>query len=66
MHRLQAVAGIRQRAVHDGRERVSEVALLQRVAQHDLVDFGRLFGRKLSFSHKSKSFKSFPAVSQGF
>ena len=51
MHRLQAVAGVRQRAVHDGRERISEVALLERVAQHDLVDFGRLFRRNQSFSH---------------
>jgi len=50
--------------VHDGRERVSEVALFQRVAQHDLVDFRRLFWRYLSFSHKSKSFKSFPTVFQ--
>ena len=37
MHRLQAVAGVRQRAMHDGRERVGEIALLERVAQHDLV-----------------------------
>ena len=45
MHRLQAVAGIRQRAMHDGRERVSEIALFQRIAQHDLVNFGRFFRR---------------------
>ena len=50
VHRLQAVAGVRQRAVHDGRERVGEIALLQRVAQHDLVDLGR-FRRNQSFSH---------------
>ncbi len=45
MHRLQAVAGIRQRAVHNGRERVSEIALFQRIAQRDVVDFRRLFWR---------------------
>ena len=45
VHRLQAVAGVRQRAVHDGRERVGEIALFQRIAQRDLVDFGRLFRR---------------------
>ena len=50
MHRLQAVAGVRQRAVHDGRERVSEIALFQRIAQHHLVDFRRL-RRNQSFSH---------------
>ena len=33
MHRLQPVARIRQRAVHDGRERVGEIALFQRLAQ---------------------------------
>ena len=45
MHRLQAVAGIRQCAVHDGRERISEIALLERIAQHDLMDLSRLFRR---------------------
>ena len=45
MHRLQPVAGVRQRAVHDGRQRVSEIALFQRIAQHDLVNFGRFFRR---------------------
>ena len=51
MHRLQPVAGIRQRAVHDGRERVSEITLFERVAQHDFVDLGRFFRRNQSFSH---------------
>ena len=49
MHRLQAVAGIRQRAVHDGRERIGEIALLERVAQRDLVDFRRLSGGTVVF-----------------
>ena len=31
MDRLQAVAGVRQRPVHDGRERVGEIALLERL-----------------------------------
>ena len=50
MHRLQAVARIRQRAVHDGRERVGEIALFQRLAQLNLVNFRR-FRRNQSFSH---------------
>ena len=33
VHRLQPVAHIGQRPVHDGRERVGEIALLERVAQ---------------------------------
>ena len=45
VHRLQPVAGVRQRAMHDGRERIGEIALFQRIAQHDLVDFGRFFRR---------------------
>ena len=48
--RLQSIARIRQRPVHDRRKRVSEIALLQRIAQHDLVDFGRL-RRNQCFSH---------------
>ena len=38
VHRLEPVARIRQRAVHDGGERVGEIALLQRLAQRDLLD----------------------------
>ena len=45
VHRLQPVAGVRQSAVHDGRERIGEIALFQRIPQHHLVDFGRLFRR---------------------
>ena len=41
VHRLQPVAGVGQRAVHDGRERVGEIALFQRIAQHHLVNLGR-------------------------
>ena len=51
MHRLQAVTGVRQGTTGDRRERISEIALLERVAQHDLVNFGRL-GRRCSFSHE--------------
>ena len=45
VHRLQPVAGVRQGAVHDGRERIGEIALFQRIPQHHLVDFGRFFRR---------------------
>ena len=37
MHRFQSVARIRQGAVHDGRERIGEIALFQRVPQRDLL-----------------------------
>ncbi|OIQ68503.1 hypothetical protein GALL_499030 [mine drainage metagenome] len=50
VHRFQPVAGVRQRTVHDGREGIGEIALLERVAQHDLVNFGRI-GWNQSFSH---------------
>ena len=53
VHRLQAVAGVRQRAVHDGRKRVRKIALFQRIAQHDLVDLGR-FRRSGLLSHGSR------------
>ena len=33
MHRLQPVARVRQRAAHDGREGIGEIALLQRLAK---------------------------------
>ena len=38
VHRLEPVARIRQRAVHDGRQRIGEIALFQRIAQRDLLD----------------------------
>ena len=43
MHRLQPVAGVGQRAAHDGRERIGEIALFERVAQ---VDVDRRRGRR--------------------
>ena len=36
--RLQPVARVRQRPVHDGGERVGEIALLQRVLEIDVLD----------------------------
>ena len=44
MHRLQPVARIGQRAVHDGGERIGEIALLQRLAQRDLLDIAPVGG----------------------
>ena len=38
VHGLQAVAHIRQRTVHDGRQSIGEVALLERVAQLDRLN----------------------------
>ena len=43
VHRLEPVARVRQRAVHDGGQRIGEIALLQRLAQRDLFDLA-LFG----------------------
>jgi hypothetical protein len=45
MDRLQTVARVGQRAMHDGGERVSEIALLERFAQRDLLHAIR-FGRR--------------------
>ena len=42
VHRLEAVARIGQGAMHDGGERIGEIALLQRLAQADLLDVGRV------------------------
>jgi hypothetical protein len=39
MHRLQPVAHIRQRARHDRRQRVGQVALAERVGEVDIADF---------------------------
>ncbi|MGY4333644.1 hypothetical protein ACVWWG_008061 [Bradyrhizobium sp. LB7.2] len=54
VHRLQAVAGIGQRAVHDGRKRVGKIALFQRLTQRHVVNFGRFLRRNQSFSHAAR------------
>ncbi len=41
MHRLQPVAHIRQRARHDGRQRVGQIALRQRVIEFGIADLAR-------------------------
>ena len=43
MHRLQAIARVRQRPAHDGRERIGEIPLFESVAQ---VDVDRRRGRR--------------------
>ncbi len=50
VHGLEAVARVRQRAVHDGGERVGEVALFQRLAQRDLFHLAFVGGNQ-SFTH---------------
>jgi len=52
MHRLQPVAHIRQRAVHDGGERIGKISLLQRFAQIDVM-LG-FWGRR-NFGHRGYS-----------
>ncbi len=38
VHGLEPVARVGQRAVHDGRQRIGEIALLERLAQRDFLD----------------------------
>ena len=45
--RLEAVARVRQRAMHDGGERIGEIALLERLAQRDLLDIAARRGNQL-------------------
>src|SRR5262249_51820775 len=47
MHRLEPVARIGKRAVHNGRERISEITLFKRLAQRDFVYRTRLRGNHL-------------------
>ena len=51
VHGLQPVAHVGQRPVHDGGERVSEVALLQSIAQIHGLDRPLRIRRRRSFSH---------------
>src|SRR5664280_2057720 len=50
VHRLEPVARVGQRAIHDGGERIGEIALFQRPAQRDLFDLALLGGNQ-SFAH---------------
>jgi hypothetical protein len=50
VNRLQPVARIRQRAVHDGGQRIGEIALFQRFAQRDFLNVAPL-GRNQLFTH---------------
>ena len=52
VHRLEPVARIGKRAMHDGRERVGEIALLERLAQRDLLDLAPVWGNQL-FTHET-------------
>src|SRR5262245_7316766 len=54
MHRLQAVAHVGKRTVHDGRKRVSEVALLERLAQIHRLDRALRIRRRNPFSHRPR------------
>jgi len=38
MHWLEPIARVRQGAMHDGRECISEIALFERLAQRDLLN----------------------------
>ena len=54
MHGLEAVARVGQRPAHDGRERIGEIALFERIAQVD-VDRrrGRRWRRGNGFGHRA-------------
>ena len=53
MHRLEPVAGIRQRTARDGGQRVLEIALLKRGTQRNIFDVtARRRGNQL-FAHDS-------------
>src|SRR5690606_31987301 len=55
MHRLQAVAHIRQRTMHDRRERISEVTFLESRLEIDPLDvFFAVVRRNQTFSHVSQ------------
>ena len=47
MDRLEAVARIRQRAMHDGGQRIGEIALLERLAQRDFLHIAARRGNQL-------------------
>jgi len=47
VHRLETIAGVGKRAAGDGRERVLQIALLERVAQRDLLDVAVAGGNQL-------------------
>src|SRR5437016_3345710 len=47
VHRLETVARIGQRPVHDGGERIGEIALLECLAQRDFLRLRRLGGNQL-------------------
>ena len=52
MHGLQSVASVGKRPSHDGGERISEIALLERIAQVDVDrDRRRRRGRRNGFGH---------------
>ena len=51
MHRLEAVARIGKRPVHDGGECVGEIALFQRIAQRNLLDLISLGRGNQLFAH---------------
>ena len=60
VHRLQPVAHIGQRTVHDGGQRIGQVALFQRFLEVDLLDVLGAFGRGNVLAHDSR-FIAFPA-----
>jgi hypothetical protein len=52
VHRLEPIARIGKRAAHDGRERIGEITLLERIPQVDLDRRGRRRrGRRSVFGH---------------
>ena len=50
MHGFEPIARVGQRAVHDGRQRIGEIALLKRFAQRNFLHVARIRGNQLSCS----------------
>ena len=51
MHGLQSVASVRQRAAGNGRQRIGEIPLLQRLVQRDGFDAATVRRRREGFGH---------------
>ena len=64
VHRLEPVARVRQRAVHDGRQGIGEIALLKRLAQRDFLHPAWLGGNHF-LVHGCEELSRFPGVNKG-
>ena len=66
MHRLEPVARVRQRPMHDGRERVGEITLLERLAQRDLLHVAGVGGNHFLVHRRQEVARSWPVNKEHF